>query len=182
MPMFRPAHIALLLLVPLRALLFWVIGAERLGQLQWGCSFCLCCAHILLSRFKPSVPAFLSRRLPVRPNRFFFLRALFTSSAGVLLLLAGKTVHSVPFGIVFGLLLPLLELISQFQTCRHFPLLGWSLAALCCWGLSDILTTLDNPLLFSVLVCLSVGTFLHCMTIWILSPQPSAEALTFIPR
>lgn len=182
MRIFRPAQIVLLLLVPLRALLLWAVGAQRLGQIQWGCSFCLSCVYILLIRLKPFTGDFHFHRLPVHPNHIFFLRAYLTSSAGLFLLLAGKSVHSVPYGIVFGLLLPLLELISQLQTCRHFPLLGWSLAALCCWGLSDTLTALGQTPLFTALCCLSVGSFLHMVTIWILSPQSCAEALPFIGR
>ena len=182
MRIFRPAHIVLLLLIPLRALLLRAIGAERLGLLQWGCSFCLSSMHILLRRLNPSISGLLFSHLPIYPNRFFFLRAYLTSSAGIILLLAGRTVHSAPYGIVFGLLLPLLELISQLHTCRHFPMLGWSLAALCCWGLSDTLITLGHASLFTDLCCLSVGSFLHMVTIWILSPQPHAEPLPFIGR
>ena len=182
MPSFHPVRAALLLSLPLRLFLFLSFGSEKLGKAQWVCSVLALILCALLRSLKRPVRAVSLGCPSDRVTAFFLLRSLFTVSVGVFLLLFGQTHSSYPFGLVFGLLLPLLEALCHLRPRSPCPLLGWLLAGLCCWGLTDVLYGLKSPSLFIALCCMAVGCFLQWVIGWMLSPQSARDTFPFIGR
>lgn len=182
MPSFHPVRAALLLSLPLRLILFLSFSAENLGKIQWVCSVLALILCALLRSLKRPVRAVSLGCPPDRTAALFLLRSLLTVSVGGFRFLLGQTSSSYPFGLVFGLLLPLLEALSHLHPRSPCPLLGWLLAGLCCWGLADVLYGLKSPSLFIALCCMVVGCFLQWVIGWMLSPQSARDTFPFIGR